>query len=106
MLWTLGALLMFLIMSQIPLYGVASSGKNDPFYWLRVVMASNRGTLMELGISPIVTSSMIMQLIMGGGLIRFDRNSKRDRELFNAACKVFGILISFGEATAYVLSGM
>ena len=25
-------------------------------------MASNRGTLMELGISPIVTSSMIMQV--------------------------------------------
>ena len=28
----------------------------DPFYWMRVILASNRGTLMELGISPIVTS--------------------------------------------------
>lgn len=39
-----------------------SSDSADPFYWLRVIMASNRGTLMELGISPIVTSSMIMQV--------------------------------------------
>jgi protein transport protein SEC61 subunit alpha len=29
-------------------------------YWLRVILASNKGTLMELGISPIITSGMIM----------------------------------------------
>jgi protein transport protein SEC61 subunit alpha len=32
----------------------------DPFYWMRVILASNKGTLMELGISPIVTSGMIL----------------------------------------------
>lgn len=32
----------------------------DPFYWMRVILASNRGTLMELGITPMVTASMIM----------------------------------------------
>ncbi len=47
---------------QIPLFGIMSSDSADPFYWLRVIMASNRGTLMELGISPIVTSSLIMQV--------------------------------------------
>jgi preprotein translocase subunit SecY len=29
---------------------------SDPLYWMRVILASNRGTLMELGITPIVTS--------------------------------------------------
>ena len=46
-----------------------SSDSADPFYWLRVIMASNRGTLMELGISPIVTSSLIMQLLAGAKII-------------------------------------
>ena len=37
----------------------------DPFYWMRVILASNRGTLMELGISPIVTSGLLGAF--GGG---------------------------------------
>lgn len=47
--WTIFALLLYLVASQVPLYGVMHPGKNDPFYWLRVILASNRGTLMELG---------------------------------------------------------
>ncbi len=43
------SLLVFLVCSQIPLYGVVKSINGDPFYWLRVILASNRGTLMELG---------------------------------------------------------
>lgn len=42
------------------MYGVYKSSNSDPFYWMRVILASNRGTLMELGISPMVTASMIM----------------------------------------------
>ena len=33
---------------------------SDPFYWMRVILASNRGPLMELGISPIVSAGMIV----------------------------------------------
>ena len=34
----------FLILEfQIPLFGIMSSDSADPFYWLRVIMASNRG---------------------------------------------------------------
>ena len=43
-------------------------------------MASNRGTLMELGISPIVTSGMIMQLLAGSKLIDVDKKQKEDRD--------------------------
>lgn len=44
-------------------------------------MASNRGTLMELGISPIVTSGLVMQLLTGSQIIEYDQNVKEDREL-------------------------
>jgi len=54
-------------------------------YWLRVILASNKGTLMELGISPIITSGMIMQLLQGAKIIDVNMSSKEDRELFEGA---------------------
>ena len=91
---------------QIPIYGVKTAKSNDPFYWMRVILASNRGTLMELGISPIITSGMVMQLLAGARLIEVNQSLKEDRALFAAAQKLFGILITIGEAVAYVGSGM
>lgn len=49
-------------MSQMPLYGIVSSDSSDPLYWLRMMLASNRGTLMELGITPIISSGMVFQV--------------------------------------------
>lgn len=56
--------------------------------------------------SPIITSGMIMQLLVGAKIIDVNMQSKEDRELFQAAQKLFGLLITFGEALAYLLSGM
>merc|ERR1712167_309602 len=64
-LWTAITLFIFLVCCQIPLYGIKTNAGSDPFYWMRVILASNRGTLMELGISPIVTSGLVMQLLAG-----------------------------------------
>lgn len=61
---------------------------------------------MELGISPIVTSGLVMQLLAGSRIIEVNYNVKEDRALFNGAQKLFGILITIGEAIAYVVSGM
>jgi protein transport protein SEC61 subunit alpha len=101
-----------------------SSDSSDPLYWMRVILASNRGTLMELGISPIVTSGMIMQLLAGANLIEVDFSLKEDRALFSGAqkckftiqlacfltdgwlCLVFALIISLGQATVYVLTGL
>jgi len=59
-IWTGITLFIYLVCSQIPIYGVTRTQGADPFYWMRVILASNRGTLMELGISPTVTASMVM----------------------------------------------
>merc|ERR1711998_412724 len=105
-LWTAITLFIFLVCCQIPLYGIKGSKSSDPFYWMRVILASNRGTLMELGISPIVTSGMVMQLLAGSKIIDVDQGLKEDRALFSGAQKLFGMLITIGEAVAYVVSGM
>jgi protein transport protein SEC61 subunit alpha len=60
---------------------------------------------MELGITPIVTSGMVMQLLAGSRIIEVDQSLKEDRALFSGAQKLFGILITVGEAVAYVVSG-
>jgi protein transport protein SEC61 subunit alpha len=73
---------------------------------LRMILASNRGSLMELGIQPMVTSGMILQLLAGAKIIAVDNKVDEDRELFQTAQKVFGILFTFGEASVYVLSGV
>merc|ERR1719399_2607209 len=83
-----------------------TSKSADPFYWMRVILASNRGTLMELGISPIITSGLVMQLLAGAKIIEVDQSLKEDRVLFQGAQKLFGMLITLGEAVAYVISGM
>jgi len=74
-----------------------SSDSADPFYWMRVILASNRGTLMELGISPIVTSGLIMQLLAGAKIIEVG-DTPKDRALFNGAqkckrCSLYSIKI-------------
>lgn len=105
-MWTIITLFIFLVCCQIPLYGIKTSSSADPFYWMRVILASNRGTLMELGISPIVTSGLVMQLLAGSKIIQVDQSLREDRALFQGAQKLFGIVITIGEAVAYVLSGM
>ncbi|KAK9907128.1 hypothetical protein M0R45_002374 [Rubus argutus] len=105
-IYTVISLFIFLVCSQLPLYGIHSTTGADPFYWMRVILASNRGTVMELGITPIVTSGLVMQLLAGSKIIEVDNNVREDRALLNGAQKLLGILIAIGEAVAYVLSGM
>ncbi|XP_065188445.1 protein transport protein Sec61 subunit alpha-like [Sycon ciliatum] len=104
-LWTAITLFIFLVCCQVPLFGIMSSDSADPLYWIRVIIASNRGTLMELGISPIVTSGLIMQLLAGAKLLEVG-DSPKDRAIFNGAQKLFGMIITLGQATVYVMTGM
>jgi protein transport protein SEC61 subunit alpha len=104
-LWTAITLFIFLVCCQIPLFGIMSSESADPFYWIRVILASNRGTLMELGISPIVTSGLIMQLLAGAKIIEIG-DTPKERALFSGAQKLFGMIMTLGQAVVYVLTGM
>lgn len=108
LMWTVVVLVVYLGCNQIPLYGLPlySTDGSDPFYWMRKLMASNRGSLMELGISPIVTSGLIMQLLVGAKLIEVNQADKDERTLYAGSQKLLGIVITIVEAVAYVLSGM
>ena len=102
--WTGIALAIYLIMCEVPLYGVGLAGGPE-LSPLRVIFASTRGSLMELGIGPIVTAGLILQLLAGSGMIGFDQSDPDDRGLFTAASKVFSIIMTGVQASAYLLGG-
>jgi preprotein translocase SecY subunit len=103
--WTAIVLVIYLIMSEVPLYGIPQT-QQESFSALRIIWASHRGTLMELGIGPIVTAGLILQLLVGSGMIECDMSSPEDRALFTTASKVFSIILTGVQAFAYMVSGM
>ncbi len=103
--WTAMALAIYLVMSEVPLYGVPA-GQGWELTALRVIFASNRGTLMELGIGPIVTAGIILQLLAGSGMIACNFSDPEDRSLFTTASKVFSIIMIGVQASAYLIGGV
>jgi len=105
--WVFGTLLVFLVASQIPLYGIRKFGSGaDPISFYRVMLASNRNSLMELGISPLVTSGMIIQMLVGAKMIQVDNKKPEEQEMMKVAEKFIGLIITLGQAVAYTLFGM
>ena len=101
--WTGLVALIYLIMTEIPLYGV-KRGAYDPLAFYRVILASARGSLMELGIGPIVTAGLIMQLLVGGQLLKLDLSKPEDRAFFTSMTKLLTIIFGFIEAVAFLFS--
>lgn len=103
--WTALVLIVFLVMSEVPLYGIEKSALGE-LAALRIIFASSRGSLMELGIGPIVTAGLILQLLTGSGLVKADMSKSEDRGLFTSASKVFSIVLTGVQASAYIIGGM
>ncbi|KAJ3208981.1 translocon subunit [Dinochytrium kinnereticum] len=75
-------------------------------YWMRMILGSSRGTLMELGVSPIVTSAMVLQLLAGAGVVDVDFGVRDERALFGDVQKLFALIIAVAQASILVLSGI
>ncbi len=100
--WTAIVLIIFLIMSHLPLYGVDRTVGTDYLWAMRVILASTRGTLMELGIGPIVTAGLVMQLLSGSKIINVDFGDPEDRALFTGGQKVLALFMTGFQAIAYI----
>ena len=103
--WTALVLIIYLVMTEVPLFGIQTTALGE-LAALRVIFASSRGSLMELGIGPIVTAGLILQLLVGSAMIQADMNNPEDRGLFTTASKVFSIILTGVQAFAYIISGM
>ncbi|MCR6668400.1 MAG: preprotein translocase subunit SecY [archaeon YNP-WB-040] len=105
LIWTAVVLTLYFIMSEIPLYGIKGALGYDPFMYMRWLFASKRGTLMELGIGPIVTAGLIMQLLVGSKIIELDFTNPRDRALFSASQKLMTLIWGAIQSISYILGG-
>ncbi|RLI59095.1 MAG: preprotein translocase subunit SecY [Candidatus Thorarchaeota archaeon] len=101
--WTAVVLIIFLIMSHMPLFGVDKNVGLDYLWAMRVILASTRGTLMELGIGPIVTAGLVMQLLSGSKIINVDFGDPEDRALFTGGQKVLALFMTAFQAIAYIM---
>ncbi len=101
LLWTTGCLLLYFAMSNIALFGV-SQQQLDVFANFRAILAGASGSLMHLGIGPIVTGSIVMQLFTGAKIIKLDLTKEEDKSIYQGAQKVVVFLFIFIEAIPQV----
>ncbi|MGA7923196.1 MAG: preprotein translocase subunit SecY, partial [Thermoplasmata archaeon] len=95
-------LLMYFLLANIFLYGVDQSTVIDLFSSYRAILAGAQGTLMHLGIGPIVTGSIIMQLFTGAKIINLDLTDDEDKGMYQGTQKVMVIAMIFIEAIPQV----
>ena len=87
-LWTTTlVLIIYFMMTNVMIYGLAESTL-DIFSSFRAIMAGASGSIMHLGIGPIVTASIIMQLFAGAKIINLDLQDSDDKQLYQGVQKL------------------
>jgi len=104
-LWTGGVLVLYFALLQIDVYGVDPSAL-DMFGALRAVLAGSAGSILALGIGPIVTSSIVLQLLVGGKILDLDMSQPEDRALYQGTQKLLTIILCIFEGVVYTMSGV
>jgi preprotein translocase subunit SecY len=102
MMWTLGILVFYFIMTNVFIYGLDVEKSLDIFSQFRAIMAGASGSLMHLGIGPIVTGSIIMQLFTGAKIISLDLTKPEDKAVYQGTQKVVVIAMIIIEAVPQV----
>jgi len=103
LLWTVGCLVIYLVMSQTPLFN-ATTPEFDFLAFARVIFASQQGSLTELGIGPIVTGGLLMQLLRGSDILKFDFKRPEERGVFQTATKIVTYVVVVAESVVYAIA--
>jgi preprotein translocase subunit SecY len=102
MMWTLLVLILYFIMTNVFIYGLSRESTIDLFSEYRAIMAGASGSLMHLGIGPIVTASIIMQLFAGAKIIKLDLTKPEDKAVYQGSQKLLVIVMIVVEAVPQV----
>lgn len=102
--WTLIILAAFFIMANIQLYGLSYNAL-EQLEFLQLVFATQFGSIISLGIGPIVMSSIILQLLVGSGILSIDTKTEDGKRYFQGLQKIGVIFFIIFEAIVYVVMG-
>ncbi len=100
--WTLIIIGFFFVMYNIKLYGLSRNAL-ERFDFLSTILGTDFGSIISLGIGPIVTSSIIIQLLVGSGILGINTKSDEGKKLFQGIQKIGTIFFIFFEACIFVL---
>ncbi|MDP7181780.1 MAG: preprotein translocase subunit SecY [Candidatus Woesearchaeota archaeon] len=102
--WTGIVLVLFFVLGLVPLFGLGQNALQR-FELLSIILGASFGSIISLGIGPLVTASIVLQLLNGSGILKFDLQNKDDRQTFQGLQKVFALFFVIFEAIIYVLMG-
>ncbi len=102
MLWVIIILVFYFVMTNVFIYGLDQGETIDLFAQYRAILAGAQGSLMHLGIGPIVTGSIIMQLFVGAKIIKLDLRNEEDKAVYQSTQKFLVIIMIVVEAVPQV----
>ena len=102
--WTLLILVLFFVMGLIPLFGLGENALQQ-FEFLSIILGASFGSIISLGIGPLVTSSIVLQLLAGTGILKFDFSNPEQRRKFQGLQKMLSLFFIVFEACIYVFMG-
>ncbi|PIU21114.1 MAG: preprotein translocase subunit SecY, partial [Candidatus Diapherotrites archaeon CG08_land_8_20_14_0_20_34_12] len=105
LIWSLGVLLIFYALGKITLVGLSEAASQN-LAGLQILLASDVGTIITLGIGPIVLSSIVLQLLIGGQILKLDVSTMEGRVAFQSLQKILTVVLCFFEGAIYIISGM
>jgi len=105
MMWTGIALISYIIMSHISVYGIGKSSQLEALMVFQTLLGAKFGSLMTLGIGPIVTAGILLQLLVGSKIINWNMSKPESRSKFQTWDKLLAIALCFIEGFAYVIAG-
>jgi preprotein translocase subunit SecY len=84
--WTAGILVLYFFLTNVTLFGLGTAS-GDFFGQFRSILAGSQGSILQLGIGPIVTASIVLQLLGGADLLGLDTDDPRDQILYQGLQK-------------------
>jgi len=102
--WTLIVLILFFVLGTIPLFGLGENALQQ-FEFLSIILGASFGSIISLGIGPIVTASIVLQLLNGSGIWKFDLTSHEGKKRFQGTQKLLSIFFIIFEGAIYVFMG-
>jgi len=106
--WTGIILVLYFILGSIDLYGANAQAVEQALNQLatfQTLLGAQIGSIITLGIGPIVTASIVLQLMVGSELLPWDTNTEEGKQKFQATQKLLAYSLTIVEAFGYVLSG-
>jgi preprotein translocase subunit SecY len=89
--WTAGVLVLYFFLTNVTIYGLGTN--SDAFGQFRTLLAGQQGSILQLGIGPIVTASIVLQLLGGANLLGLDTNDPRDQVLYQGLQKLLVVVM-------------